>query len=257
VNAAPASTTTDEVKRANRRLYDQVAGSYEAIDGRRDGELFEWIRSRLSSLAAIHGDGVLLDLGSGSGLVTRAARGVFRHTIAMDISHGILAAAGRIADMRLAADTDALPLAEGSVNVVSCFAVLHHLYDTTALASEAARVLKSGGAFWSDHDMDAAFYRRFRWPLTLYRRLRASERRYEEAGVDARTYTLAECRENGVDGKRVVGQLAAAGLNATADYHWFGLTPVTNRLFGRGERSRGWAPLLRIIAVKPARGTGY
>jgi SAM-dependent methyltransferase len=252
VNAAPVSAAIAEVKQANRRLYDQVAGNYEAIDGRRDDALFEWIRSRLSSLASIHGEEVLLDLGSGSGLVTRAARGIFRRTIAVDISHGILEAAGPIADMRVAADTDALPIAERSVNVVSCFAVLHHLYDTNLLAGEVGRVLKAGGAFWSDHDMDAAFYRRFRWPLVGYRRLRASERRYEEAGVDARTYTLAECRENGVDGRLVVSQLAAAGLRATAEYHWFGLMSLTNRLFGRTTRSCGWAPLLRIVAVKPS-----
>jgi len=255
VNTASAITTA-EVKQANRRLYDQVADHYEAIDGRRDGDLLEWIQSRLSDLAEAHGDGMLLDLGSGSGLLTRAARGIFRQTVAVDLSPGILAAAGRIADLRVAADTDMLPLADGSANVVTCFAVLHHLYDTGSLSREVARVLKVGGAFWSDHDMDAAFHRRFRWPLACYRRLRGAARRYEEAGVDARTYELAECREDGVDGGLIVRQLSAAGLEVTPEYHWFGLTPLTNRLFGLRKRSRGWAPLLRITAVKPREAAG-
>jgi SAM-dependent methyltransferase len=245
-------TRIAEVKRANRRLYDKVARRYEAIDGRRNEELLTWIRSRLGRLAKAHGNTLLLDLGSGRGVVTRAARGIFEQTIALDLSPGILAAAGPIADHRLAGDTDALPIAEASVNVVSCFAVLHHLCDTRALAGEVARVLRPCGAFWSDHDMDLAFYRRFRWALAGYRRLRGAGREYEQAGVTADTYAMAECQGNGIDGGRVLDQLAAAGLDASASFHWFGLTPLANRLFGTGERSRGWAPLLRIVAIKPA-----
>jgi len=252
MNASPTIPAPAAVKQANRRLYDQVAGNYEDIDGRRDGELSDWIRSRLAALAASHGDDVLLDLGSGSGVVARAAEGLFRRRIAMDLSPRILAAAGPMAEYRVAADTDALPLADGSINVISCFAVLHHLAETTMLAKEVARVLAPGGAFWSDHDMDSAFHRRFRWPLACYRRLRGSQKKYQEAGVDADTYAAAECHEDGVDGRAVLEQLRLSGLEAAADFHWFGLTPLTNRLFGRGERSRGWAPLLRIVAVKPS-----
>ena len=50
-----------------------------------------------------------------------------------------------LADDRIAADTDMLPIAAESVNVVSCFAVLHHLFDAGTLAREVARVLKKGG----------------------------------------------------------------------------------------------------------------
>ena len=45
-------------------------------------------------------------------MVTRAAEGIFERTIALDLSPRILAAAGPIADWRLAADTDALPMAD-------------------------------------------------------------------------------------------------------------------------------------------------
>lgn len=241
------------VKRANRKLYDAVSGQYESVDGRRDAALTDWIRGRLLQLARDHGDGLLLDVGSGSGVVTRAASGVFKRTIALDLSPGILAAAGPVADDRIAADLDLLPITSESVNVVSCFAVLHHLFDATALAREVARVLKPGGAFWSDHDMDMSFYRRFRWPLSVYRRLRAADARYAGAApcIDAETYALAEYRENGVDSEMVVDQLRDARLTPTAGFHWFGLSPLTNRVFGHRQAARGWAPLISIVAVKP------
>lgn len=250
---APPATAAD-VKRANRRLYDAVADRYEALDGRRDATLVTWIRSTLRELASVHGSGVLLDLGSGSGIVTRAAESIFKRTIALDLSPNILAAAGSIADHRIAADTDALPLADATADVVTCFAVLHHLYDGGRLAREVTRVLKPGGVFWSDHDMDLAFYRRFRWPLTGYRRLRGADRKYAKAAadnIDERDYALAEYRENGVDAARFVDELGAAGLEPRATFHWFGLMPLTNRLFGRRPRSRGWAPIMSVRATRP------
>lgn len=253
MKGAPPATAAD-VKRANRRLYDAVADRYESLDGRRDATMVAWIRSILLDLAAAHGSGVLLDLGSGSGVITRTAQPIFERTIALDLSPGILAAAGPIADHRIAADTDALPIADASADVVTCFAVMHHLYDSGHLAREVGRVLKPGGVFWSDHDMDLAFYRRFRWPLMGYRRLRGAGRKYADAAadvIDERDYALAEYRENGVDADRVVEELRVAGLIPRATFHWFGLTPLTNHLFGQRPRKRGWAPILSVRAIRP------
>lgn len=246
------SSSIHAVKKANRRLYDTVAGRYEGIDGRRNETLSLWIRARLRELADRHGNGVLLDLGSGSGLVSRSARGIFRRTIALDLSPRILASAGSGVDHRVAGDVDALPLAGDSVDVVSCFAVLHHLYDAGGLVREVSRVLRRGGGFWSDHDMDLAFYRRFRLPLCGYRRLRGADRKYTatEMGLDADTYQLAECRENGVDSETIMRQFQDAGMAATLSFHWFGLSAWSNRIFGQRRLSRGWAPLLRVCARK-------
>lgn len=252
----PTVADAESVKRANRRLYDAVADRYETLDGRRDDALTAWVRDRLEQIAAAHGRGVLLDLGSGSGVITRAADGLFERTIALDLSPRILATAGPIADHRVAADTDALPLADGSVDVVTCFAVLHHLYDADRLTAEVARVLKPGGVFWSDHDMDEAFYQRFRWLLGAYRRLRSAGKKYTDASgeLDDDTYHLAEFRENGVGTARILRQFQAVGLHAEAKFHWFGLTPTTNALFGQRYRPRGWAPLSTIFARRPVNG---
>lgn len=242
------------VKRANRRLYDAVASDYETVDGRRTTALTEWLRDMLVGLAHEHGSGVLLDIGSGAGVVTRAAKGIFDRTIALDLSPKLLAQSGDIATYSVSADADSLPIASGSVDVVTCFAVLHHLFDTRALAGEVARVLRPKGGFWSDHDMDAAFHDRFRWPLGVYRRLRGAKKRYTEAtaAIDESTYELAEIHESGVASDAVVCRFREAGLLPSATFHWFGLTPLADRVFGQRECARGWAPLLRLRATKPA-----
>ena len=212
----------------------------------------DWLRSNLERLAREHGNGVLLDIGSGAGVITRAAMGIFHRTIALDLSPRLLAESGEIATHRISADADALPIASESVDVVTCFAVLHHLFDTSLLALEVSRVLRPGGGFWSDHDMDALFHDRFRWPLGVYRRLRGAKRKYTEAtAVDDATYELAEIHESGVPSDAVTQRFEVAGMRPVATYHWFGLTPLTNRVFGERECARGWAPLLRLHATKP------
>lgn len=251
--ARQSTPRAQAVKRANRALYDAVAHSYEAIDGRRNPALLDYIHARLAELARRHGDDQLLDLGAGRGLVGRAAACLFHRVVSLDLSPAILASAGPAGGTRVAADLDALPFSDGTVNVVTCFAVLHHLPFTAAWAREVARVLRPGGGLWTDHDMDAAFYRRFRTLLGIYRALRGADRRYRRAtGIDARTYALAECGESGVDSDRVCQELRDVGLDAAPRFHWYGLNPVTSLLFRTRCRPRGRAPLLSIFATKPA-----
>ena len=153
--------TEQVVKAANRQFYDAVADRYEEIDGRRSPALEAWLRNNLVSIRQrVHG-GRLLDIGTGSGLVTRCAEGLFMSRIGIDLSSRILVANREAFDLAVTADVDNLPFADNSIDVVTCFAVLHHLYDLKSLVSEVARVLRPQGIFYSDHDMDAAFSKRF------------------------------------------------------------------------------------------------
>ncbi len=241
------------IKQANRRLYDAVADRYEGLDGRRDETLLRWIRGILGELALKHGNGILLDLGTGSGVVIRAADQLFRRSLAMDISPRMLATLNAPTNERIAADVDAIPLRDNSVDVIACFAVLHHLPGSSRLAGEVVRVLRPGGVFWSDHDIELEFCRRYRGPLKLYRSLRAAKSKYsgQQSDLETSVYEAAECRENGVDAVETVRDFQAAGLETLATYHWFGLARWSNRLFGTKPRRRGHAPLLRITATKP------
>lgn len=253
MNAA-AAQSIQSIKHANRQLYDAVGSRYEQIDGRRDASLEAWIRGIVGELAGRHGNRTLLDLGTGSGVVIRAAHRLFKQSIALDLSPRMLASLNAPTNHRMAADVDAVPLRNNSIDVIACFAVLHHLPGSSMLAREVARVLKPGGVFWSDHDIELEFCRRHRWPLRFYRALRAARSKYANphGGVDSTIYETAECREDGVDAEETIRDFKNAGLDVTASYHWYGLAGWSNRLFGTTARRRGRAPLLRITAVKPS-----
>jgi ubiquinone/menaquinone biosynthesis C-methylase UbiE len=243
-------TTAQAVKMANREFYDAVADHYEQIDGRRSPELEMWLRGNLANLCARAPGGWLLDIGAGSGLVTRCAEGLFPQRVGVDLSPRILAAHRAYFDWGAAADVEHLPFRDASFDVVTCFAVLHHLYDFDALVSEVRRVLRSGGMFYSDHDMDRGFSRRFRIPLSVYRKFRNARAKYQRASktITPELYDLTEWQEEGVDAVRLIGLLRQAGFTVEARFHWFGLIPTLDRLVGTNFRGRGWSPLLSIVA---------
>jgi ubiquinone/menaquinone biosynthesis C-methylase UbiE len=94
----------------------------------------------------------LLDVGTGLGDIPRAARalaarrGVTLQTIGLEVTAALAAAARAQATATVAGDARALPFADGSVDVVTCSQVLHHLDgdDARALLSELTRVARRG-----------------------------------------------------------------------------------------------------------------
>ena len=244
--------TEHEVKAANRRLYDAIADRYEELDGRRVPALDRWLRGRLEALRREAPGGRLLDLGAGTGLVARCAAGVFDRRVGLDLSPRMLASGRDAFDLAVVGDVDHLPFADASFDAVTCFAVLHHLYRFEALAREVARVLRPGGVFYSDHDMDATFYRRFRPLLAVYRLLRNACSKYRRASreVTPELFHLTEWHSRGVDSEAVARAFCSAGLSVETRFHWFGLGRTTDRLFGDKARGRGWAPLVSVLAAK-------
>ena len=239
------------VKTANREFYDAIADHYEQIDGRRSPTLEAWLRGNLVALRARVPGGCLLDIGAGSGLVTRCAEGLFARRVGIDLSPRILVAHRACFDFGAAADVEHLPFRDASFDAVTCFAVLHHLYAFDGLIAEVRRVLKPGGIFYSDHDMDRGFSQRFRIPLSVYRKFRNARAKYHRASdaITPELYDLTEWQEEGVDAVQLIGLLEQAGFKVQARFHWFGLIPTLDRLVGTNLRGRGWSPLLSIVAM--------
>lgn len=135
-----------------------AAGSYDVANttwGGVDGEL-----ARLEAQAALSFEeelrimrdlgltraGPLLELGAGSGAVTRRLRAAEPglDVIALDVDAGLLRHAGGCGAPLVAADGARLPLRTGSVGGVLLRYVLQHLTDPAPMLAEAMRVLRPG-----------------------------------------------------------------------------------------------------------------
>jgi SAM-dependent methyltransferase len=88
---------------------------------------------------------VVLDLGSGTGLGSRAALAAGASVIAADIALGMLLAGRASRPPAAVADATALPFRAGSFDVVLAPFSLNHLDEPSAGVREAARVLRHEG----------------------------------------------------------------------------------------------------------------
>ncbi|OGX57899.1 MAG: hypothetical protein A2447_01840 [Omnitrophica WOR_2 bacterium RIFOXYC2_FULL_38_12] len=246
------SLSKNKVKAANKKLYNAIASKYDEIDGRRSLELRSWIKETLAQLKAKGGGDKLLDLGTGSGLITSCAENIFSTRIGVDISSEILKLNRSKSCSSVVSDVDKLPFKSNSFDVITCFAVLHHLYNFEDLVKEISRVLKPGGVFYSDHDMEALFYKRF-WPiLKLYRIFHDASKRYQESSdkISKEMYDLTEVHENGINSTELTSLFNNNGFNIIIKYHWYGLSNITDKLFAKKCFLSGFAPLMTITAVK-------
>lgn len=134
-----------------RASFDRASAGYESAAGlqaRVAAELLE----RLAVFA--FEPGVVLDLGAGTGRVTRELKRRYRRAlvIALDLAPGMLREARRHQQWwrrfeRLCADALRLPLADGSVDIVFSNLMLQWCQPLDTALAECRRVLKPDGFF--------------------------------------------------------------------------------------------------------------
>ena len=88
----------------------------------------------------------VLDAGAGTGAAGAALCGAGARTLAVDLSHAMLAWQAATRPPCAVADVRALPLRSGSVDDCVAAFVLNHLTDPGAGFAELARVTRPGGA---------------------------------------------------------------------------------------------------------------
>jgi malonyl-CoA O-methyltransferase len=151
----PAPGTTEEAFRLDvarlRASFDRASSGYEAaaeLQARVSNELLE----RLGELRLA--PRVVLDLGAGTGRVTRELKRRYRRAlvVALDIAPGMLREARRHQPLwrrfaRVCADARCLPLADRSVDLVFCSLVLQWCEPLDAALAEVRRVLGPAGFF--------------------------------------------------------------------------------------------------------------
>lgn len=87
----------------------------------------------------------VLDLGAGTGAVSRVAASAGAWVIASDLAVGMLSHGAADRPPAVAADALALPLADASLDGVLAGFVLNHLPDPAAALAQARRVTRTGG----------------------------------------------------------------------------------------------------------------
>jgi ubiquinone/menaquinone biosynthesis C-methylase UbiE len=201
------------VRQANVQYHDRIAGTYDS-DPSTAMIYQDTIQSRIARnvkyLSRLTDAQTFLDIGCGTGNVTKFGKKEFDHALGVDISMGMLcvARARHRLDVCLA-DGYRLPLRSASVDAVCCYSVLHHIYRHEPYWSEIARVLKSGGYFYSDFDPNALCLFRHRIVRRLIRPLwnvfskMLQSRTANQSSLDSRTVALqnmAEYHQNYTDG---------------------------------------------------------
>ncbi len=251
--------SNERVKQANRKFFDMVAEDYEVADGRRGPRLASYLRKQIGRLISLTGRESLLDLGTGSGFAASVAREQYEFVVGVDISSKMVREAARLhPDCRfLCADSDALPFGSETFDCVVSIAVLHHLPRYDSMLREVYRVLKPGGVFYSDHDIESRFCQLFKMPLGMFRLVRDEERAYRKVcpELTSELYELTEVHRNGVEIELIRRDLESAGFSDSRFYyHWYGLNGIFDYvgalLSPGGKGRRGFAPSVSIWARK-------
>jgi SAM-dependent methyltransferase len=109
---------------------------------------------RIVALATEHGGERVVDVGTGVGHTLRRVAPSFRGAIGVDATRemleasvGVLAGAGVTNALLVQANAAALPIASGSVDVVTSRLAAHHFVDAAGAFREIARILRPGGLF--------------------------------------------------------------------------------------------------------------
>lgn len=147
----------------NRSAHDRIAETYDS----RHPEIFNEVeQARLAAVLARvvagatrgHEEPRVLDVGCGTGNLTRHLLALGAHVTAADLSPGLLAevakrfaGTGRLETQRLNG-VDLRPLADASFDLVIAYSVLHHVPDYAALVRDMARVVRPGGLLMIDHE---------------------------------------------------------------------------------------------------------
>jgi ubiquinone/menaquinone biosynthesis C-methylase UbiE len=198
--------TEKAVRDANRRVFESK--DFDAYHS--NASIFEHGRQAEieAVLAAAPRRETMLDVGCGTGNVLRLARRHFARCVGADLSAPLLGELRRREELPLAvAEAFRLPFRDESFDLVSMYALVHHILDPRPAFAEAFRVLRPGGVLYLDHDPNW-YFGRFHH---LYYRVRWSQR--PGFGTwDAELSEWHHTRSGGLNPDRIRDVLLASGF---------------------------------------------
>jgi len=128
-------------------MFDSIAGRYDLMNRLMTFGIDRgWRRQTIASLALSPGDRVV-DLGCGTGDLSRDAAATGARVIGMDLSASMLALADRrdLGACFVRADAAAMPLAAGSCDAIVSGFALRNFVSVPSVLAECRRVLRPGG----------------------------------------------------------------------------------------------------------------
>lgn len=157
-------TVDDERWAAQRQSFGAFAGTYDAHRPEWPDETARWLTGRdAGGPLADRGPLRVLDLGAGTGKLTRTLLDQGHDVVAVDSSEGMLDVLRQAmpAVTVHAAPAERLPLPDASFDAVTV-AQAWHWFDAPAVAAECARVLRPGGVLgiaWHTKDVTVPWVR--------------------------------------------------------------------------------------------------
>jgi SAM-dependent methyltransferase len=151
-------------RRAHRRYERRHPEIFNAVEQAR---LREELARAIGAIESASGPAPrALDLGCGTGNLTRRLLELGADVLAADVSPQFLrqvergfGATGRVETLRLNGH-DLANVADGSLDLVCLYSVLHHIPDYLAAVDEVCRVLAPGGVAYLDHEANERFWDR-------------------------------------------------------------------------------------------------
>jgi ubiquinone/menaquinone biosynthesis C-methylase UbiE len=164
--------TKEFVSKINKQVYDSTAHLYDekhqhtvfsAENQKRVEEIIEYI---IKDVDRNNECIKLLDAGCGTGNILSLSKNKVSLVAGTDISAECLKLSSRYTNNLARSDVSSLPFRSASVDVITAYSVLHHLFDYTEFLREAYRVLGKGGWLYTDFDHNNLMLRKM---LPLFR----------------------------------------------------------------------------------------
>jgi SAM-dependent methyltransferase len=158
--------TKSQVQNANIELHTKLANVYKESEPHYRPENQARVEKILINLAQVAGSDSLLDVGCGMGFIIDIAKFHFRRITGIDITQAMLDKVNCDSNtckiVLHVAEIENMLFESDTFNVVTAFAVIHHLHELRPAFAEVFRVLKPGGIFYTDTDPNYYFWEAIR-----------------------------------------------------------------------------------------------
>ncbi len=190
------------MKKQSTYLFDKFSGFYDFT--RSFWRSQEYTASRIMKLIAKKKINTLVDLGGGSGSVTRHL--IAQRKLIIDPSPGMLAASSRKGLAAIKGTAESIPLKDNSCDVVVCTDSFHHFTDQEKAVKEIWRVLKAKGIAAIEEINPETFFGSM---LRGFENAMGMNSRFQNPGNLSAMFIKAGFKTDIIDGKKTIYYMRA------------------------------------------------